>query len=367
METINSYSATMPIAFEHAFGANPWQVYWSTLNGLSHHADLFDFPYSATDWDILDVLAELKDLLHGYDQWEFIDRYLGKTLSTAPGVWIVFRDTQWQRYYGYLYGGQCFEAERWGWGEEGRDWPYWLSRIDAPGGRAVPLCQIPPNRDPNECEIDYPNIFSRYYELPENLRSNPSAEAKWWNDDGSIKREIIDKIYGYYSSRRTDEPSDPYIFLDVDDGWSYWRNLPLSEPGGTAAYTATVIYLDAGWDTWTFSYSTYNGQEVTKHVRKTNSQQWKAQVWHLDDMYLADAMANNCDVVISSNRDGNDYFHMVLIDAEGQAMPAVTPEPTLPAGIANARADDLEERTESLRDRLQRIRDILDELVEPSK
>jgi hypothetical protein len=264
-----------------------------------------------------------------------------------------------------MYGGQCTKAERWGWGEEGRDWPYWMERIDAPGGKALPLCQIPPNRDPSECETEYPNIYTRYFELPEHLRSNPSAEAKWWDDAGNIRPEIIDKVYGYYSSRRTDEPTDPYIFLDVDNGWSYWRNLPRSEPGGTAAYTATVIYLDKGWDTWTLSYSTYTGQEVTKYVRKTNSLQWKAQVWRLEDMYLADAMTNQSDVVISSNGDGNDYFHMALIDAEGHALPAATPAPTLPANIHDARADDLQERAETLRDRIQRIRDTLGELVEP--
>ena len=361
METINPYSTTMPIAFEHAFGANPWQVYWSTLNGLSHHADLFDFPSTAGEWDILDVLAALTDLLHGYDQWEFIDRYLGRTLSNTPGVWIVFRDTQWERYYGWLYGGQCTKVERWGWGEENRDWPYWLYRKDAPEGKALSLSQIPPNRDPNECETEFPNIYSRYFELPAAMRSNPAAEAKWWNDDGTLKPEILDKIYGYYSSRRTNEPSDPYIFLDVDNRWSYWRNLPASELGGTATYTTTIIYLDSGYDTWKLSYTDYRGNQRDKILRKTNTGKWKAKTWRLSDMYLSDSLTNTTDIVLNSNGDGNDYFHMMLIDAKGKAQPAPTPAPTVPTDISDARVDDLQERTGGIQQRLEQIRKILEE------
>jgi len=361
METMIPYTETTPIAFEHAFGANPWQVYWSTLNGLAHHADLFDLPHHLTEWDILDVLAQLKGLLHGYDQWEFIDRYLGRTLSNSPGVWIIFRDTQWPRLTGLTSGGSCAPVSRWGWGEEGRDWSFWLYRPDLPQGKALPLAQVPPNRDPNECDPVYPNIFTRYQELPAALRSNPPAEAKWWNDDGTIKAEIMDKIYGYYSSRRTNEPTDPYIYLDIDDEWAYWRALPSSQPEGTATYTVTVIYLDQGTDSWKLSYTNYQGQQVDKYVRKANSLKWKAATWRLTDMYLSDGLANGMDIILSSNLDGNDYFHMMLVEAVGRPIhlpdpePTATPAPTLPANISDERVRDLQERTGNLQQRWERL------------
>ena len=360
IETMMPYSTSIPIGFEHAFGANPWQVYWATLNGLTHHADLFDFPYHPTEWDILDVLAQLKNLLHGYDHWEFIDRYLGRTLNNTPGVWIVFRDTQWQRYYGLISGGTCIKQERWGWGNEGRDWGFWIHRQDIPGGQALPLCQVPPNREPSECETEFPNIYTRYQELPAALRSNPPAEAKWWNDDRTIKPEIIDKIYGYYSSRRTNEPTDPYIFLKIDNGWPHWGALPQSEPGGTAVYTLTVIYLDQGYDTWTLSYTDYQGNQRDEIVHKTNTQKWQARVWRLTDMYLLRGLLHNSDIILNSNGDGNDYFHMLLLEAEGKAQPAPLPEPTIPAGIPGLRMDDLEERADEIQRRFGWIQEILE-------
>lgn len=362
METINPYTFSTPIAFEHAFAANPWQVYWSTMNGLAHHADLFDFHYEPSAFHILDVLTSLKDLLHGYDQWEFIDRYLGRSLNNSPGVWIIFRDTQWPRNYGLRQGGQCLPFQRWGWGEEGRDWGFWMYRKDVPGGQAPALVQIPGQRSEDECEPEYPNIYSRYFELPVALRAS-SSDYPWLNPDRTIKPEIIDKLYGYYAARRTNEPSDPYIFLDVDNGWAYWRNLPRSEPEGTTVYTVTVIYLDKGNDTWRFTYTDYYGRQKDKLVRKKNSLKWQVQTWRLSDMYLSDALTYTVDICLNSNGDGNDYFHMILLEAEGKAMPAPAPAPTVPPNLPEARVDELQGRAESIQERLQRILGIFQEFA----
>jgi hypothetical protein len=355
METVNPYSVTNPIAFEHAFAANPWQVYWSTMNGLAHHADLFDFPYTANALDILNVLSMMNGMLHGYGQWEFIDRYLGRTLSNSPGVWIMFRDTQWPRNYGLNTGGRCLPYPRWDWGEEGRDWEFWLYRKNVDGGRTQVLAQ-PPNRDSQECDPVFPNIYSRYYqELPRSTQADLTKDYPWTTDSKTIREDVLNKVYGYYAVRRTDEPSDPYIYLDIDNAWAYWRNLPVSEPGGTAVYTATVIYLDKGLDTWKFSYTTYYGERQDKIVRKTDSQKWVAQTWRLPDMYLNDALTNTVDICLNSNGDGNDFFHMFLLEAKGKAAPAPTPAPTVPPNMPEVRIGDLQDRTESLQERLERI------------
>jgi len=365
METINPYSDTTPIAFEHAFAANPWQVYWSTMNGLAHHADLFDLPYDANGWDILDVLARLKGLLHGYDQWEFVERYLGRSLNNSPGVWILFRDTQWPRDYGLVSGGRCLPYQRWDWGEEGRDWEFWLHRKDAAGGRALPLVQ-PPTRGADECDPVFPNSYSRYYqEVPPALLPDFNVDYPWSEDGATIKETVRAKLYGYYAFRRTNEPSDPHIYLDVNDGWHYWGNLPLAEPFGTAVYTATVIYLDKGTDTWTLAYTDYAGQRQERTVRKTDTQQWKVAVWRISDMYLNNGMPEGVDLLLSSNGDGNDYFHMFLLEAEGRAASMPAPAPTVPPNLPVERVEDLQDRTQSLEERFQEILRIFSQFGSP--
>jgi hypothetical protein len=362
METMNPYTVTTPIAFEHAFASYPWQVYWSTMNGLAHHADLFDFPYTEGEWDILDTLSEMKDMLHGYDQWEFVDRYLGRTLNDSPGVWIMFRDTQWTQDYGlWSGGGTCLPYQRWAWGEQGRDWAFWMYRQDAWQGRALPVTQAPGTFDRRECATEYPNRFSRYQALPQSVRPQKS-DFPWSYDDETIRQDILDKTYGHYGCRQTNEPTDPYFFLDVDNRWAYWRNLPRSEPDGTAIYTTTVIYLDQGYDTWKFSYTNYYGIERERIVRKNNTKKWKAQTWRFLDMYLSDGLTNTVDIVLNSNGDGDEYFHLVLVEAEGKAEPAPTPAPTIAPDMAEQRVDDLQERTGAVDRTLEEIRRILEQL-----
>jgi len=294
METMIPYTETTPIAFEHAFGANPWQVYWSTLNGLAHHADLFDFPYSATSWHIPDQIAALDGILHGYDQWDFIDKYLGKSVENTPGVWIMFRDTQWPVDVTEWNGASCV-PRLWEMGEDNRDWGYWLSRINAPGGRTLELIRpLSVNKDHPEC-----------------------WEAANYRFETEVAASLSSAIYGYYSLRRTDEATgNRYFYLDVNDAWPKWGQTPKAA-GGTAAYTITVVYADKGTDTWGLSYKTYDGTERTLTVQKGNSLTWKAQTWQLDDMYLRNGFSQGEDFRLDSLGNGDDYFHLVHVQAAG--------------------------------------------------
>jgi hypothetical protein len=292
MESINPYSTTMPIAFEHFFAANPHQTYWATLNGLAHHADLFDFPYYSNKWTILDQIAALRNLLHGYGQWEFIDRYLGKSIETTPGVWIMFRDTQYPVDMKEWNGSTCV-PNLWGYGEDNRDWNYWLSRINAPGGRTTEIIR------PLSVNIGHPQCYEQA-----NARFESELPASLQND-----------IYGYYASRRTsEETGDPYFYLGVDKGWPSWGQKPLAD-GGTAVYNVTVIYADLGTDSWGMTYTAYDGTQRTLTVAKTNTQTWKSQTWRLTDMYLNGGLSQGDDLRLDSRGDGNDYFHMVHLEA----------------------------------------------------
>ncbi|NLS76923.1 MAG: DNRLRE domain-containing protein, partial [Chloroflexi bacterium] len=294
METINPISTTMPIAFEHYFAALPHQTYWATMNGLAHHADLFDFPYSATSWHIPDQIAALDGILHGYDQWDFIDKYLGKSVENTPGVWIMFRDTQWPVDVTEWNGASCV-PRLWEMGEDNRDWGYWLSRINAPGGRTLELIRpLSVNKDHPEC-----------------------WEAANYRFETEVAASLSSAIYGYYSLRRTDEATgNRYFYLDVNDAWPKWGQTPKAA-GGTAAYTITVVYADKGTDTWGLSYKTYDGTERTLTVQKGNSLTWKAQTWQLDDMYLRNGFSQGEDFRLDSLGNGDDYFHLVHVQAAG--------------------------------------------------
>lgn len=293
MEMINPYSTTVPIAFEHFFAANPHQTYWSTINGLAHHADLFDFPYYPDKWQILDQIAALKDLLHGYDQWDFIDRYLGKSVETTPGVWVMFRDTQYPIDMLEWNGTTC-APNLWGYGEDDRDFVYWLRRINAPGGFTAELVR------PLTTNLNHPECFQE-----ENQR---------WVAE--LPASLTDSIYGYYSLRRTsEETGNPYFYMDVDDAWKGWGQKPMAN-GGAASYKITVIYADKGTDTWGLTYTAYDGTTRTLTVQKTNTLTWKAQTWVLTDMYLHNGLAQGDDFRLDSMGDGNDYFHMIHLEQQ---------------------------------------------------
>lgn len=291
METINPYSTTMPIAFEHYFGANPHQTYWATINGLAHHADLFDFPYYPYQFHIFDQIAALRGMLHGYDQWDFIDRYLGQSVQTTPGVWIMFRDTQWPEDVTEWNGSTCV-PRLWEMGEQNKDWGYWLSRIHAPGGRAVKLVRpLDVNRNRPECW--QPANFLWQAEIPSTLSNQP---------------------YGYYSLRRTDEATgNRYFYLRVANTWPHWGVVPKAA-GGTASYKLTVIYADMGTDAWGLVYKTFDGTTRTLTVQKEDTQVWKAQTWILEDMYLRRGLSQGDDFRLDSMGDGDDYFHMVHLE-----------------------------------------------------
>ena len=292
METINPVSTTIPIAFEHYFAAMPHQTYWATMNGLAHHADLFDFPYYPDKFHIFDAIAALRNLAHGYNQWDFIGRYLGQSIETTPGVWIMFRDTQWPVDVREWNGTIC-APRNWEMGEDNKDFSFWLSRLDAPGGRTLELVRpIGVNLSHKEC-YDPANVRFEN-ELPSALQSD---------------------IYGYYALRRTNEATgDRYFYLNVADNWPAAAQLPRAN-GGAAAYDVTVTYADKGYDSWGLTYTAYDGTTRTLTVPKGNSLVWKTKTWRITDMYLNNGLSQRDDLRLDSMGDGDDYFHMVHIES----------------------------------------------------
>jgi hypothetical protein len=291
METINPISTTVPIAFEHFFAASPHQTYWATMNGLAHHADLFDFPYYPYQFHIFDQIASLKNLLHGYDHWDFIDRYLGQSVKSTPGVWVMFRDTQWPADVTEWNGEVCV-PRLWEHGEDDKDWEYWLYNLKVPGGETAELVRpLHMNKDHPEC-----------------------SEAANLRFDAEMPDDLRQQIYGYYALRRTDQSNGQrYFYLDVDDSWTHWGRVPAAADGN-ARYKLTVVYADLGTDSWALVYKTHDGTTKTKVVEKTNSPKWKSQTWYLDDLYLHDGFSQGEDFRLDSLSNGDDYFHLVHLE-----------------------------------------------------
>lgn len=86
---------------------------WSIYNALDKHADIL-----VVDTDLVKA-ADRQDLL------QFANRYLGRTLTDTPSVWIALRETEYT------------------WFPERGNFEFWLYQRDqVPGGKTVPMWRV---------------------------------------------------------------------------------------------------------------------------------------------------------------------------------------------------------------------------------
>jgi Leucine-rich repeat (LRR) protein len=107
-------------------------------------------------------------------------------------------------------------------------------------------------------------------------------------------------------TRRTDAASgNPDMFFAVDDAYLFDNT--------TRPVTITVIYLDAGHDTWELQYDAVDDPaKPAGVVTKTNSNQWREAVFTLPDARFSNRL-NGHDFRIRSQGDGDEFVSFVEV------------------------------------------------------
>ncbi len=136
-------------------------------------------------------------------------------------------------------------------------------------------------------------------------------------------------------TRRTDAASgNPDMVFAVDDAYLF--------DNATRPVTVTVIYLDAGRDTWELQYDAVGDPAKSAGVvTKTNSNQWREAVFTLPDARFSNQL-NGYDFRIRSRGDGDEFVSFVEVVAaregggrgrEGEWRGEIT-APTLPLSLS---------------------------------
>ncbi len=276
----------IPTGFEPKHGNGIEGSYWFYMQGLSVHPDMFDIQLP----NIADTYEAEQRI--NFPIQDFVRTHLGKMPQNAPDVWIVLRDTTFRdstwtgsdgivRTYGPHHG----------------DFAYYLYRRDtAPGSQTVALKAEMMDR-----------------ELPSQARSH---------------------IYGWYSTRRTDQASgNPYMSFDVDDRYPYAGQVPRAA-GGQVSWHVNVTLVNQGTDTFSLEYLDYYGNPVEHKVTKGpalgTEGQWVDYTWTVQDAYFANGLPGGNDFRIDSNNDGDEIIHRLIVSAEGPTPPTPTVTRTRP-------------------------------------
>ncbi len=269
------------LAFE---SGQPWKPYpdsfvWmSYLAALSAHPDFIDNYRSWTEG----LLQKGGSAYEPDTPLNFIQRHLGVTLETTPDVWVALRDTEINQ----CDDKRCYTGYR-------GDWNFWLYRRDG---------------------------------LPENGTVLVGLEnSETWN---GIPEAARNQIYAR-RARRTDEANGQHLMsFDIDDGYPYVNLRPRSQPGGTASYEVSILYLDQGTDTMSLEYLDSSGTLHSAPLIKTNTQRFRRHTWQIDDAFFNNGLPGKTDFRINSNNDGDETIHLVMVRGTGNIDDRVSPTAT---------------------------------------
>ena len=140
----------------------------------------------------------------------------------------------------------------------------------------------------------YPQRGNFNFWLYQNNSVAGGATVPLWN--------VTSDMRGRYA-RRTNGPSNPYMYFNVDDGYML---------GGSNAISLTVTYLDQGTGSWRLEYDAVNDPyAVGFTVQKQNSGQWRTVTQVLNNVYFGNRQTGGSDFRIYNGGDDNDTFHFV--------------------------------------------------------
>ncbi len=267
-DMVNTYSMTLPIWLESAYGFGSSELkYWSLIAGLHYHPDAMNlhpeyFP-----------MIEPKVL-----RW--VGEHLGRTLEDTPSVWTVLRDAE-------------FPLQVWDSGAaSGKmgDWTFWLYRRDLPGGQA-------------------PRVWRE--ELP--------AAAQ-------------EHIYSRQTRRTDQAEGQRYMIFEIDAGYPYVGQPSVSATPDGVSYIVRVILLNHGQDTLSLQYRNDAGELVSQRIHKGPHlgpvDSWVEHQFALRDAYFANNLtAEGGDFRISCNNDGDEYVHLVQVSGVWGEPPPLPPLP----------------------------------------
>ena len=263
-DLVNTYSQTLPIWLESAYGLGGKEHrYWTWLAGLHYHPDA------------IDVHPEF--LNQSDPEWlRFVAAHLGVNIQNTPDVWTVLRDAE-------------YPLQSWGaGGVSGKvgDWFFWLYRRE---------------------------------EAPQ------SATERVWRENMPAAKT---HIFSRQTRRTQQAKDQVYMSFDIDDGYPFVNQKPIDVEGGNVYYTIDVTLLNMGSDTFALQYRNWDGAIVSQVRQKGPAlgaaNDWVTVSFLVRDGYFNSGMPGNCDFRLSCERDGDEYIHMVRV-AGGWGIP---PTPT---------------------------------------
>lgn len=285
-------------SFEDSHFVGGRDIYFMTLWVLSGHGQFID-------WRDLGHMEKVYVALPKF--WtDFVPRYLGKKIDETDSVWTVLRDTKMKDGLCSVDpqkpGSCCWTSYK---GEKvciyGRkgNFEYWLYQLDdVAGGKTVPLL------------LNSPNVAGQIHngiipELPV-----------------SAQNEIF-----AYSLRRTDQATgNKYMYFKIDD------NFPMKKEGKDS-FELMVVLLNRGSDSFSIEYKTKSGEIKTLKVQKGAGlgkiDQFVVVPLRLEEADLSGGFDGGADFRLSSEGDGDEIVHMVLI---GEDLPEIeyTSQPVNP-------------------------------------
>jgi hypothetical protein len=280
-----AWQGAVPLAFEadpFQFH-NPIETYWGILSALDKHVDYLNLDYrlfinETTGLPISDNL----------NSFTFANRYLGKSITNTPSVWVALRDHRQP----FEYDPGFYEDT---WYPQWGNYSFWLYQDDsAPASQTV--------TETSDIHVTAPTYDARL----------PQTKESW-------------------VTRRTDQATgNPSMAFRIDPGYMN---------GGVNAVTVTVTYLDLGTDKWSLAYDSVNGEaqatpsgSANPWVQKANTRAWKKAVFVITNGRFAKSLPGAIDLRIDSRGDGDEWIHLVDVAKISSQPPSPTvtgsPQPT---------------------------------------
>ena len=298
------HNQSVPIAFEtyDYMLCDTSSVYWGMLSGLNKKVDFLRLNY-----DLFYDPVTHQDRTENLAIFDWTARYVGKTLTNTPSVWVAMREHRIPTTYCYA------QPETVAYYPQIGNYSYYLIQDDnVAGGRSVP--------ETNDSGVSGLGCSGRWCLSGSPYFANPYSASVPAGKEGWVVR-------------RTDQATgNPYMWFKVDDGYI---------SGGSNQVIITIWYADVGSDRWALRYDSPTGEQTATPdgsanpwVQKTGSSSWKTATFRINNARFANGLSGGSDFRLDSLGDGNEWIHMVDVARQGGTSPTSTPTNTPGAATA---------------------------------